>query len=219
MDYTWGINRGLYSWKKNRIYCKVKRISIYPFNPNTIENGWSAGFKGGMLGYNTCLVAAIAWSMLTQDDPAALAKGIQAGLSAMRVLHAKGYQNESSKPQNAKIAFPYRLVASDIQNPTSKYVQSEVRDPLGVLAPVSSRATQAPRTGMYTILSQQCCDDLLSLARQIVQKGPFDPNIEVNRLNKRTTGSQCRLRGPALGNLSRWHSIEKAADQASPGTV
>ena len=33
------------------------------FDPNTIENVWETGFKGGMVGYNTCLAAAIARSV------------------------------------------------------------------------------------------------------------------------------------------------------------
>jgi len=142
-----------------------------------------------MVGYNTCLAAAIAWSLINQEGQPGLIKGIHAGLSAMRLLHAKGYQNGGAKPEDAKIAFPYQLVAADIQNPAIKYAQSEVRDPLGVLAPVSSRAAQAPRTGMFTILSQQCSDDLLSLARQIVQKGPEKAlaNIPLGRFGKLLT--------------------------------
>jgi hypothetical protein len=147
------------------------------FDPNTIEKGWSAGYKGGMVGFNTCLTAAIARYLLVNGEPgssaqAALAKGIHAGLSAMRVLHSKGYQNGGSTPQEARIAFPYQLVASDIENPTAHYAQTQVRDPLGVLSRSGDQAASAPRTGMFTILSQQCCDDLITMARSIVKNGP-----------------------------------------------
>ena len=82
------------------------------FDPNTIENGWETGFKGGMVGYNTCLTAAIARmsagssSRTTHTGQTAVEKGIQAGLSAMRVLHKNGYQNSGNKPQETKISFP-----------------------------------------------------------------------------------------------------------------
>jgi hypothetical protein len=50
------------------------------FDPNTIENGWSAGYKGGMVGYNTCLTASIARYLMAQREPgssdlAALSRG------------------------------------------------------------------------------------------------------------------------------------------------
>jgi hypothetical protein len=159
------------------------------FDPNTIENGRSAGYKGGMVGYNTCLTAAIAWSLINQEGRAALLSGIHAGLSAMRILHTKGYQSGGVKPEEAKIAFPYGLVAADIQNPTSRYARSDIRDPLGVLSPSRECAAQAPQTGMFTILSQQCSGDLLSLARQIVQKGPEKAlaNIPLGRFGKLLT--------------------------------
>ena len=146
------------------------------FDPNTIENVWETVFKGGMVGYNTCLAAAISRSVLSQalEDLTCLAaveNGIQAGLSAMRVLHKNGYQNGWGKPHEAKISFPYRLVAADIEKPATAFAQSDIRDPLGVL--VSSHPTSSnPRGGKFTILAQQCCDDLLKLARDIVRKGP-----------------------------------------------
>jgi hypothetical protein len=149
------------------------------FDPNTIENIWETGFKGGMVGYNTCLVAAIARSVLMQasEDPtcqAAVEKGIRAGLSAMRVLHKNGYQNGGAKPQEAKISFPYALVAADIEKPASAFAQSDIRDPLGVLVSSNKEtaSSASPRAGKFTILAQQCCDDLLKLARDIVRKGP-----------------------------------------------
>jgi hypothetical protein len=146
------------------------------FDPNTIENVWETGFKGGMVGYNTCLATAIARSVVSQasGDPtcqAAVEKGIKAGLSAMRVLQKNGYQNGGSKPHETKIAFPYHLVAADIEKPGTSFAQSDIRDPLGVLV-LSNESPASPRTGKFTILAQQCCDDLLKLARDIVRKGP-----------------------------------------------
>lgn len=145
------------------------------FDPNNIENGWESGFKGGMVGYNTCLTAAIVHRLLadTGDDPAcqgAVEAGIQAGLSAMRVLHKNGYQMSTGLQEN-RISFPYQLVAADIERPSAVFGQTDIRDPLGVL--VSSRISSlGVRAGKFTILAQQCCDDLLALARDIVRKGP-----------------------------------------------
>jgi hypothetical protein len=164
------------------------------FDPNTIENGWSAGYKGEMVGYNTCLTASLARSLLIPResgpiDLAVLVKAIQAGLSAMRVLHSKGYQNSSSKPQDMRIAFPYDLVAANIEHPSTQYGLTEVRDPLGVLARTADGAVQAPRSGMFTILSQQCCDGLVPMARNIVINGPEKAlgNIPLGRFGKLLT--------------------------------
>lgn len=164
------------------------------FDPNTIENGWSAGYKGGMVGYNTCLSAAIAHNLLIQGEPVTqaeepLLKGICAGLSAMRVLLSKGYQEEGPTRQETRISFPYLLVSAEIAKPTVKYAQTSVRDPLGVLARswVPEAAPSYP--GIFTILSQQCSHDLLTLARNIVKNGPEKAlsNIPLGRFGKLLT--------------------------------
>ena len=164
------------------------------FDPNSIEKGWSARYKGGMVGFNTCLAAAITRSLLVgreaePSDQAALLKGIHAGLSAMRVLHTKGYQTDSSNPQETRIAFPYAMVASDIENPSNVYAQTQVRNPLEVHARRDDPAAEVFRPGVFTILSQQCADDLMSLARSIVKQGPEKSlaNIPLGRFGKLIT--------------------------------
>jgi hypothetical protein len=178
----------LLSHNENGLNCQLI------FDPNTIENSWSAGFKGGMVGYNTCLAAALARSLLAAGEPGAslptlLTEGTRAGLSAMRTLHSKGYQNGNGKPQEAHIAFPYELIAANIEQPTFKYGLSEVRDPLGVLSRAGERASQAPRSSLFTILSQQCCGDLVSMARNIVVRGPEKAleNVPLGRFGKLLT--------------------------------
>ncbi len=165
-----------------------------------------------MVGYNTCLAAAIARYLVIQDEPgsanlAALAKGSRRGYPPCASCTPRATRTAVPNPKRPESAFPYRLVAADIENPTTRYAQTEVRDPLGVLAPSSDRTAQAPRTGMYTILSQQCCDDLLSLARQIVQKGPEKAlaNIPLGRFGKLLTVDRSEIesyrtdRGPGAG--------------------
>jgi hypothetical protein len=100
----------------------------------------------------------------------------------MRFLHSKGYQSGGAKPQDARIAFPYEAVADDIRKPSFTYAQTDVLDPLGERAAQSSG-------GMFTILAQQCSDDLLTLARSIVRDGPEKAlaNIPLGRFGKLLT--------------------------------
>ena len=164
------------------------------FDPNNLENGWAAGFKGGMVGYNTCLTSAITRYVVAQDDndplcQTALERGIQSGLSAIRMLHRTGYQDVGSQLQEARISFPYQLVAAEIEKPGAKFAQADIHAPLGILAPSRDKTSVVPRAGKFTILAQHCCNDLLNLAREIVRKGPDKTltNIPLGRFGKLLT--------------------------------
>jgi hypothetical protein len=190
------------------------------FDPNTIENVWETAYKGGMVGYNTCLTTAIARSVLPQTsaDPTnqqSVEKGIQAGLSAMRVLHKYGYQNGSGKPQEARISFPYQLVAADIEKPATAFAQSDIRNPLGVLTS-TKEAPASLRARKYTILAQQCCDDLLSLAREIVRKGPEKTltNIPLGRFGNLLTVDRTEIESyRTIASLVQEYIYQEKADK------
>jgi hypothetical protein len=144
------------------------------FDPEGIENGWTSKFVGGMVGYNTCLMAALVKNILLQKENntnEAILSGIYSGLSAMRALHLKGFESSGVKP-DITISFPYQLVADEIEKPTQKYAQSIILNPLSTAYQKKTGTTVLSHMGIFTILSQQCCDNLLSLARNIIKKGP-----------------------------------------------
>jgi hypothetical protein len=144
------------------------------FDPEQIENGWISKFEGGMVGYNTCLTAAIVKNILQKNihfDKEDLLSAIRAGLSAMRALHLKGFESIGNK-LDGQISFPYQMIADEIEKPGQKFAQSLILNPLSVYNIPRPGNTSAPRNGIFTILSQQCCDDLLFLARSIIKNGP-----------------------------------------------
>jgi hypothetical protein len=160
------------------------------FDPEGIENGWTTKFAGGMVGYNTCLMAALVKNMLAQkeNNDEAILSGIYSGLSAMRALHQKGFESLGAKP-DINISFPYQLVADEIEKPTQKFARSVILNPLTAAYQTKIGTNILPRMGIFTILSQQCCDDLLSLARQIIRKGPENAlaNIPLGRFGNLLT--------------------------------
>jgi hypothetical protein len=144
------------------------------FDPELIENGWASKFEGGMVGYNTCLMAAIVKSILlknTHFDKEDILSGTRSGLSAMRALHLKGFEVIGT-PLDIKITFPYQMIADEIEKPTQKYALSPILNPLSLLNPSNTGTAALPHNGTFTILSQQCSDDLLKLARTIIRENP-----------------------------------------------
>ncbi|MCJ7531869.1 MAG: hypothetical protein MUO64_12665 [Anaerolineales bacterium] len=162
------------------------------FDPDTIENGWSAGYQGGMVGFNTCLTGAIVRNLLVQGENEItcdmVARGVHAGLSAMRALHSKGFESRGAKP-DIWISFPYDLVASEIEKPNVKFAQTDIQDPLSILYQPKDGTANLPRTRMFSILAQQCRNDLLPLARSIVKNGPEKAlsNIPLGKFGKLLT--------------------------------
>ncbi len=63
------------------------------FDPQTMEGDWaeSEGIDGRVFGFMSCLTAAIAAQLATDDGEDAFERGIRSGMSAMRSLHRLGH--------------------------------------------------------------------------------------------------------------------------------
>jgi hypothetical protein len=153
------------------------------FDPYHIDDGASLTDTGSMVGYNTCMTAAIVRKLLQDDQLTfeSLAQGVLSGLSAARDLFERGYQHCGSHYYDTRIEFPYQRITAEIDKPSHRFGQSVIRDPLVSLSVPGDRFAE-----QFSILSQQCCENMQELAFEIVTKGPEKAitNIPVGKFGK-----------------------------------
>jgi hypothetical protein len=140
------------------------------FDPEVIEGAWEQGHPGGMIGYTTCLTAAVAHEMVRASDRAEISHGIQSGLAAMRTLHREGYACAGSAAQ-PRLAFPVERIAAEIAEPTEQFANVEIQDPVRFLTQAATEGDAIPPNGYWTILQDRYRDNLDQVARQIVLEG------------------------------------------------
>jgi hypothetical protein len=139
------------------------------FDPHTIEGGWAKGYEGSMVGYTTCLTAAIGRELLRSPEQPDLARGIERGLGAMRTLHREGYGSRANEATaadelgRAQLAFPVEEVAGEL-----------ARADAGDFAVAS---VPSHLSGSWTILQDRYPGGLEEIARRIAVEGP-DKTLE-----------------------------------------
>jgi hypothetical protein len=140
------------------------------FDPRVIEGMWEQDHPGGMIGYSTCLTAAIARQLMLSLGKPDIHQGIQSGLAAMRWLHLQGY-GERSSVVRPRLAFPTEAIAVQLARDVAPFAVVEVQDPVRFLTqPVTGRE-RAPEDHFWTILRDRYRENLDQVAQQIVLKG------------------------------------------------
>ena len=76
------------------------------FDPEKLEGVWRAAGTRGMVGYTTCLTAALARQLLENPEKPDLAAGLQAGRSAMEVLDRLGWGEAGRRGDLERAAVP-----------------------------------------------------------------------------------------------------------------
>ncbi len=139
------------------------------FDPPVIEGMWEQAHPGNMLGYTTCLVGGIVVQTLRKPDAPDLRAGVQAGLSALRLLHLKGYANHQIHGSQVRLGFPFADIAASLVEHKEEFAVVPVLD---TMIPSVATGRKAPPGGLWSILHDRCCDSLDDLAREIVVNGP-----------------------------------------------
>ena len=160
---------------------------------------WSASYPGRLIGYNTCLTAAVAWQLARDPQRPDLALGLQAGVAAMRKLQQEGYGpagGDDGVPPEPR--FPLAAVAAEALGKGAKLQ----------VAPVPNPAAGGARTAMWTVLGdlrpggggpanavEQ--SELGRLAREIVQQGPERAlaGVPLGVFGKLTTADRREIEG------------------------
>lgn len=100
------------------------------FDPESIENSWAEKYPGAMIGYQTCLVAAIAREILVAPDSPDVRNGVRRGLAAGRALHMLGYGDAGSEPGRAGLAFPVRAISKELQKEPKEFAIARIEPPI-----------------------------------------------------------------------------------------
>ncbi len=131
------------------------------FAPREVEGMWLALHQGGMIGYSTCLTAAIVRELARDPANADMALAVQAGLSAMRALHLEGYGHPGTNASAADLRFPTARIVSEIERPAHRFARSSVPAP-----------GFAGNSRLWTILHDRHAGGLGPIAETIVRLGP-----------------------------------------------
>ena len=148
-----------------------RRGSLF-FDPQGIEGTWSGSFPGGMIGYNSCLAAAIVRQLLLAPENPDIEQGIQSGIQAQRRLHQEGYGDRTQKKAEPRLAFPLATVVSALAEDTLPCSVIDVQDPVMHLKNVASKPETETADGFWTILHDRYEKTLEETARRIVLEGP-----------------------------------------------
>lgn len=141
------------------------------FDPKGTEGTWNSNFPGGMIGYNSCLTAAIVRQLLLSLETPDIPQGIQSGVAAMRRLHQQGYGEGSQKKSEPRLAFPLAAVVSAMAESQPPCSQAAVQDPILHLSQVTDPSLKIPGAGFWTILQDRQPDSLEEIASRIVLEG------------------------------------------------
>jgi hypothetical protein len=141
------------------------------FDPKIVEGMWGQDRPGRMIGYTSCLAAAIARQIMLDPATPDLPRGIQSGLAAMRLLHQKGYEEQTTSTGQRNLVFPARLIADSLASAEPLFAVAEVQDPARFLARAAPQGTTEPEAGLWSILTDRYTDTLDKVAQEIVLKG------------------------------------------------
>ena len=142
------------------------------FDPKVIERMWEKDYPGGMVGYNTCLVAGMARQLMLSPEQPDLPLGIQSGLAAMRTLHLEGYGERGTTASDAKLVFPISRMVAALAKPAYQFSVAPVQDPMRFIIKQGEKDEKPLTEGFWTILQDKFKGGLDKVAMQIVLDGP-----------------------------------------------
>jgi len=145
------------------------------FDPTVTEGMWQARYPGEMIGYTSCLAAAIATQVMFDSASPDISQGVRRGLGAMRKLHREGYGKATDLTATSGPVFPLKSIATDLAatEPAgqSDFADVEVRDPMDFIEGKTAPGGQNT-AGFWTILGDRYTSSLASLAERIALDGP-----------------------------------------------
>jgi hypothetical protein len=128
------------------------------FDPDANEGRWGQKHPGGVIGYTSCLTAAIAREFMFDYEKPDLSFAVQYGISAMRLLKTQGY-GEIGKTGPV---FPIAGVAAKFGGPATF---------LGVASFKVPDAKDGDPAEFQTILKNRYENQMETVAKEIVWKG------------------------------------------------
>ena len=148
-----------------------KKAELF-YDTHTLEGMWAQDYPGGMIGYNSCLMAGIVRQLMLSQAKPDIHAGIQSGLSAMRKLHQEGYGDRTLITSDVQLSFPVKFIAAEVMKDAKLFAMADVQDPVYFLKLSPTEFAGKPQTNTWTILQDKYSDFLNQLAQQIVLEGP-----------------------------------------------
>jgi hypothetical protein len=140
------------------------------FDPPVMEEEWAERYPGGMLGYTTCLTAAVGREIIRSGDDARIGEAIKRGLEAMRRLHLDGFEvDDVALP---RVRFPAERIAQSMTREEEQQAAEEKRSKFAEVRVPRAAAKNDPQTDRWTILETVFTEGLEQVARRIVLEGP-----------------------------------------------
>jgi hypothetical protein len=178
-------------WLSRRSRSRV--VSFLVFDPHAMEGEWGRNHKGYMVGYNTCLTAAVAKEIMLNPSKPDMLRGIQSGIAAARYLHIRGYGDASKDPGKVALEFPAgtvaKIIADELTDPPLSVAQ--IRRPARLRSPKPRRrgAKAHTESDYWTLLGGQEPDSLEEIAERIVCEGLQRalPDVPIARFGKLIT--------------------------------
>lgn len=133
--------------------------SVLLYDPNGNEQSYYANYAGRMIGYTSCLTAAIAKEIIENPETFEISKGIQNGISAMRKLLNEGYTFS-----DGKLDFPYSEIVEEILKNNSPLLSDfQIK--------ISKSGDDNITSQYWTMLGEKYKGNLKKLAENIVYRG------------------------------------------------
>jgi hypothetical protein len=141
------------------------------FDPQVMEDEWEQSNSGGMFGYTTCLVAAIARQLMIDLEQPNIISGVQSGIASMRKLHLMGYGHPGTDPSTAELRFPIHKIVEEISAENNPLSVVQIQDPIkNILSPAEPEPLRV-MPGFWTILEDRYTGLLNETAQSIVLNG------------------------------------------------
>jgi len=167
-------------------------------DPCVSERSWGAQHPGGVIGYTTCMAAAVARQLLLSPDAPSLQDAAAGGVTGMRKLQECGYGSQARRAPMTAPAFPFSDVAGAIAGPPDEALAwVEVEDPGRLLAAGTDPTAPPSPQALWTILDDVC-------RREAAGSAP-DNDECLYRVAKKvvTDGLSTALRGVPIGTFNK----------------
>ena len=84
------------------------------------EGDWEKGHPGIMMGYSSCMVASIAWEIISNYANPDIVKATNKGVNASRALHFSGFE-QYGRGNDLRLRFPYGVVTETLKEKETKF--------------------------------------------------------------------------------------------------
>ena len=153
------------NWEDTRVNARLFFDSPY------MEGEFEQQHPGKMIGYATCLAAALAHQIVINYREPNIDNGVQNGIMAMRSLHAEGFGKRGTPPSGANLSFPFERISKIITQNNLSLSAVEIPDPARFLYETPESESQKEQTKYWSILEDQYTNQLESIARRTVVEG------------------------------------------------